>query len=268
MKSRMPDGSASPQFVVQFPHPGYEHNPGNARRQPWNTGDHRRKFLCNPGHYVSEDGSLAAGSLVFWGEWEAPSIPKHTWARKDPLPRFLQVPVWEYPTAGERRQNTDPWVFGDSFRYSNCGQLRRGRALQELTPGSIVLFGSTIGPEFVIDTVFVVKDSCRFSPSKPPDTDEAFRVCVVESLLTTGSGRKCVSRCLTPTACSVSLSRPRDLLMVELKPRNLPLTLLSVGFTTFVDDWSGVPLSSTAMRVSRNQRWGRRFRPEHRAAGE
>jgi hypothetical protein len=191
MKSTMIDVTAPPQFVVQFPHPGGEHNPGNCRRQPWNAGDHRRKFLQSEGRCVAKDGSLSDGALVFWGEWEAPSIIKERWVKKDPLPRFLHVPIWEHQTAGGMpRQNTDPWVFGDSFRFSNCRQLtpqRNPSALQKLTPGSMVLFGSTIGGEFVVDTVFVVKDFCTFSPGKPPETDEAFRVCTVESLITTGN---------------------------------------------------------------------------------
>jgi hypothetical protein len=176
------------QFVVQFPHPGCEHNPGMAQRQPWNAGNHGRKFLQSFGRYVDGNRSLGQGNVVFWGEWEAPSyyiIPK-SWERADALPRFLHRPVWERPTPNERRLNTDPWVFGDSFRYSNCRQLTRS-ALQRLTPGSLILFGSTIDAQFVIDTVFVVKDSCPFSPRRPPETDEAFRVCTVESLLTTGN---------------------------------------------------------------------------------
>jgi hypothetical protein len=192
MKSRDLNIPAPSQFVVQFPHPGREHNPGNARRQPWNIGDHRRKFLCSPGRFVSEDGSLSDGTLVFWGEWEPPSNIIQHWRKKDFLPLFLHEPVWERPPAGGMlRQNTDPWVFGDSFRFSNCQQLRKGRpsALQRLTPGSLVLFGSAKRkrPEFTIDTVFVVKDSRPFSPGKSPKTDEAFRVCTVESLLTTGN---------------------------------------------------------------------------------
>ena len=187
----MIDVTAPPQFVVQFPHPGGEHNPGNCRRQPWNAGDHRRKFLQSDGRYVAEDGSLGDGALVFWGEWEAPSYIIERWEPKDFLPRLLHTPVWERPAARKMpRQNTDPWVFGDSFRYSNCRQLtpqRNPSALQKLTPGSMVLFGSTIGGEFIIDTVFVVKDSCPFSPNEPPETDEAFRVCTVESLITTGN---------------------------------------------------------------------------------
>jgi len=181
---------ALPQFVVQFPHPGREHNPGSELRQSWNDADHRRKFLCSPGRYVSKGATPRAGDLVFWGEWEPPSNIIWDWGKGDLLPRFLHEPVWERPAAGRTRKNTDPWVFGNCFRFSNCKQLtqrRKRSALQNLTPGSIILFGSTIGAEFAIDTVFVVKESRRFSPSKFFRTDEAFRVCTIESLLTTGN---------------------------------------------------------------------------------
>jgi hypothetical protein len=70
------------KFVVQFPHPGGEHDPGNQLRQPWNTGKHRRKFLCAPGHYVSDDASIASAALVFWGEWESPSQDNRTLAKE------------------------------------------------------------------------------------------------------------------------------------------------------------------------------------------
>jgi hypothetical protein len=181
---------ASPRFVVQFPHPGGEHNPGNQQRQPWNTGNHRRKFLQSYGRYLDKDGSLSEGDLVFWGEWEAPSYVIKRWEQKDSLPRFLHLPVWECPATTTMRQNTDPWVFGDSFRFSNCQQLtpKRNRSfLQSLTLGSLILFGSTIGADFVIDTVFVIKDGHRFSPGEPPESDEAFGICTVESLLTSGN---------------------------------------------------------------------------------
>jgi hypothetical protein len=48
--------SVSPVFV-QFPHPGKEHNPRRAPRQPWNTGEHRRKFLRSDGRHVDGIGS-------------------------------------------------------------------------------------------------------------------------------------------------------------------------------------------------------------------
>ncbi len=177
--------SARPVFV-QFPHPGTEHNPGKSDRQPWNRCEHRRKFLMSDGRYVAPDGPPSHASLVFWGEWEAPSYIKARWSRKGSLPRFLHTPVWEHP-ADSDPQNSDPWVFGDCFRYSNCKQLSQP-ALRRLAPGSIVLFGSGSRRDgtFAIDTVFVVADSSPFSPVGPPATDDAFRVCTIESLRTSG----------------------------------------------------------------------------------
>ena len=182
-------GSPIGPAFVQFPHPGKEHNPGRIDRQPWNTGRHHRKFLRCNGGYVSHDGSIREAPLVLWGEWEAPSYVIERWPKNGSLPRFLQEPVWEHPSNSAPRQNTDPWVFGDCFRYSNCHQLNQS-SLRTLAPGSIVLFGSSSLREgiFAIDTVFVVGDSSlQFSPREAPDTDEAFRVCTVESLTTGGN---------------------------------------------------------------------------------
>jgi hypothetical protein len=182
--------SAGPVFV-QFPHPGQEHNPGKANRQPWNRGEHRRKFLLSDGRYIASDGTLRDALLVFWGEWEAPSYIKKEWSPEGSLPRFLHVPVWEHPVDSEPRQNTDPWVFGDCFRYSNCKQDSQS-ALRRLVPGSILLFGSASRRDstFVIDTVFVAGARCPFSPVEPPETDDAFRVCTIESLGVSGGAGK------------------------------------------------------------------------------
>lgn len=182
----------SPAYFVQFPHPGGQHAPGNANRYLWNTRPyHRRKFLCSPGRYVNADGSVNEGALVFWGEWEPPSNVVERWPAEAELPRCLHEPVWSHPRTTAVRQNTDPWVFGDSFLYSNCRQLtprKRPSALQRLTPGSMVLFGSSLGGEFVVDTVFVVRDatSFRLGEADALDIDEAFRVCALDSLRTMG----------------------------------------------------------------------------------
>ena len=168
--------------VIKFPHPGAEHNPPrNVPRQSWNVGDHRRKFLLSPGSYVGSDGKQSEATLVFWGEWEPPSLVEERWPLDQGLPRFLHKPVWEYPTNNNQRQNTDPWVFGDCFRYSNCKQLKQ-RGLRKLSPESVIFFGSTISGNFVVDTVFVVATSQPFTPRNPPETDDAFRVCTIESL--------------------------------------------------------------------------------------
>jgi hypothetical protein len=52
-------------------------------------------------------------------------------------------------------QNTDPFVFGESFYYCVCQQ--RG-VMKRLAAGSVILFGSCRKDAFVLDTVFVVQD--------------------------------------------------------------------------------------------------------------
>jgi hypothetical protein len=44
--------------VVQFPHPGREHDPGDATVMLWNTKDHGRKFLRSTGRYLDAHGAL------------------------------------------------------------------------------------------------------------------------------------------------------------------------------------------------------------------
>ena len=179
-------------FVVQFPHPGAERILRDGSWMPWNTGRHGRKFLRSAGRSVDPQGRARdVASLFFWGEWEAPSRIVSRWRREGQLPRALHVPVWERPPTLNYRLNTDPWVFGETFRYSNCKQLtsyKNPSALQALTPGSVILFGSTLDGEFVLDTVFVVKEAECYVPRHPPETDEAFRVCTIESLTTDDSG--------------------------------------------------------------------------------
>ena len=53
--------------------------------------------------------------------------------------------------------NTDPCVFGTSFKYSICRQTPKG-IMRRLAPGSLIIFGSRINCEFYLDTVFMVGD--------------------------------------------------------------------------------------------------------------
>jgi hypothetical protein len=91
-------------FFVQFPHPGGEHPPDD---MPWNTADHRRKFLVAPGRYLDGDDQLHEADLVFWGEWEAPSRVERRWPASSRLPRALHCPFWMNPaTSGSGRTPT------------------------------------------------------------------------------------------------------------------------------------------------------------------
>jgi hypothetical protein len=137
---------------------------------------------------VDRDGNGDETDVVFWGEWEAPSHVVHRWPSARGLPTVLHQPCVAEPPPG-RRQNTDPWVFGDDFLYSNCKQLnprphQSPSALQRLDPGSIILFGSASNRRFVLDTLFVVgKVAGSFTPiDGHHDVEPTFQRCTIDSL--------------------------------------------------------------------------------------
>ena len=182
-----PTGEAA---IVQFPHPGGEHVPSGSH-MGWNLGSHARKFLAATGTRIDADGRAHDGPLAFWGEWEAPSHVIRRWDRRAALPTVLHDPYWTRNAPDRERQNTDPWVFGDTFIYSNCKQLTPAdapSALQSLPVGSLILFGSARAGEFVLDTVFVVGEAAgRYWPMGPDtasevEVEDAFRTCTIESL--------------------------------------------------------------------------------------
>ncbi len=150
--------------VVQFLHPGGEHQPDEGQMKEWNRDNHRRKFLRSPGRFLETDGPRE-GDIVFWGEWEPESVVVRE--IDTPLadgPRRIYDPDFVLPTAPDEdwyqgRQNTDPFVFGDRFRYTGCLQhtTRGPTQMRFLARGSVILFGSCLhASEFVVDTVFVV----------------------------------------------------------------------------------------------------------------
>ena len=149
---------------VQFIHPGSEHEPDSAAGRSWNTGPHKRKFLKQTGRFLSAlDAKPAAASLVFWGEYEPPTRLLKTFPEPGlDGPRFLFAPSPRpFYTNDPPLMNTDPFVFGDHFFYSICKQNSKNgpTAMQRLTRGSVILFGSgRARSRFVVDTVFVVAD--------------------------------------------------------------------------------------------------------------
>jgi len=145
---------------VQFPHPGPEHQPDAEGFKDWNRGTHKRKFLKSYGHYVDNNKQID-DDIVFWGEWEPQScVVKYYQTPKADYPKYLNKPYYETPNDRLKCQNTDPFVFGESFYYTGCRQYRKGKPtqLRHLNRGSLVLFGSSVRSHFVLDTVFVVAD--------------------------------------------------------------------------------------------------------------
>ncbi len=107
----------------------------------------------------------AAGArrlLYFLGRMgTAIKIPAYRPAQRD-SPYCIHEPAMFLtgPVSDEERRglNTDPYVFGPCFWYTNCRQNRNGRFLRTLAPYSIILFGKEKKAVF-LDTVFVVDEN-------------------------------------------------------------------------------------------------------------
>ena len=175
-------------LIVQFLHPGGEHRPDDGLLKTWNTGPHKRKFLVGGGRWRTATDSVdQVSQIVFWGEWEPPSQIAARYESSDRAwPNYLHTPLWTTAPPDGSLQNTDPYVYGDHFRYSNCLQttVHGPTGLQNLAPGSVILFGSGIADEFALDTVLVVADSEPMSRSMVPSDakGDAFRSVVHDVL--------------------------------------------------------------------------------------
>lgn len=172
-------------MIIQFSHPGkeleikrkskktglsYIFNTANTGFRFWNNeNDHKRKFLKHQGWYlenknkISFDPTPKKGELCFWGEWEPQSefeLTGNLYSLQPSLPHAVHKAL--FSTRGIGRHNTDPFVFGEHFYYTNCKQRQTGigKKLLNLPFLSIILFGSEKNKtDFVIDTIFVVDKS-------------------------------------------------------------------------------------------------------------
>ena len=201
---------ADSRCFVQFPHPGGEHRPGPGGHAAWNTlaAPHARKFMQARGEWIEADGSTRRGDLWTWGEWEAQS---HLLRRLDgPMalgyPRYLWRPYYVIPNAGcGGLHNTDPFIFGDRFLYSNCKQLS-GKRIRRLARGSVIAFGSLKAGQWVLDTVLVVADFVDYAAAQAPSAlaghvPEAFLDVTGGPLADNGRDAKCAPESETQAGC-------------------------------------------------------------------
>ena len=178
---------------VQFSHPGREHEPDPGGVKGWNTyaSPHARKFMEFRGKWIEEDGSARSGGLRAWGEWEAESdlVCELSQPSQSSLyPRYLWCPYYIPKDNYERLHNTDPFIFGERFLYSNCKQ-RKVSGLAHLGRGSVIAFGSgkKIAGErkWLLDTVLVVQDSLTFTA---PEARRLLADAAPEAFLTVTGG--------------------------------------------------------------------------------
>ena len=183
--------------IAQFMHPGAEfHVNRNQVQVSWNTGRHHRRLLRHTGEYVDGNNAAHEGDLCFWNEYEAPTIATaitqthtgydyaHHYHRiVTPIPPLPNRPV--HPDQ-ECCSNTDPCVFGQTFKYSNCQQVPNGD-LWNLPQGSLILFGSHHAGLFYLDTVFVTGDagiqySVPISNPLPFTTSNEYKTVTLDNL--------------------------------------------------------------------------------------
>lgn len=163
--------------IIQFIHHGSQfHFPNTLRGHErlinpfgiryWNQekDGHKRKFISYKGYYLETLNSKPQKeNLHFWGEWEAQSFYKKTRYfgitnhAKNPEPNAIHKPIFvkdEIPLQSPICHSTDPYVFNKCHLYTHCKQ--KNSEMRHLSNGSILLFGSKVNGNFVLDEVFVV----------------------------------------------------------------------------------------------------------------
>ena len=165
--------------IIQFTHPGAEYPSRKPDRSfsrksnnhlEWNEdlasgvrywnirNSHFRKFLfMNDAVYKTERSiETKRGSVTFWGEWEPHS--NFSVHHSGDGEYMVHRPYIDTQCERPKKHNTDPYVFGSKFWYTDCKQKRYGN-VRELVDGSLILFGTERPSDktFLLDTVFVVK---------------------------------------------------------------------------------------------------------------
>lgn len=159
--------------VVHFTHPGGEFSVkgckgvGSKQDILWRmSGEHCRRLVCHKGEYVDRNWSSGTDNLAFWSEWEGPTTAMRITLKGDPFSaRFVHRVRYPHKSDcdmessvrcgcgdGEKCQSgcgrkrgafmdTDPCVFGRTFKYSHCRQ-GASSSLWGLPSSSLVVFGS------------------------------------------------------------------------------------------------------------------------------
>lgn len=144
----------------------------------WNDDEkHYRKFICQEGWYINDiKCSPQISKLSFWGEWEGYSF-FYKINEAQGSPNGVHVPFYSTPILNG--QNTDPYVFGDNFKYAVCSQTG---VMRKLSNGSVILFGTTTKEGFLLDTVFVVKQHINLCDIKNIDYSQIYQETTLERL--------------------------------------------------------------------------------------
>ena len=174
--------------IIQFMHPGVERQPSRVcpwgrfvpdsepgyYRCGWAKENHARKFLSVIGRYYDEEKKQESSlqSLRVWCEAEWDTKVRTLNPVSEDAPRWEHFFLPARPNCPTGGINTDPYIFGEQFVYTNCRQ-QRSPLLRNLNAGDMILFGSLKhlnGEErfsFLLDTVFIVSSESTFLEDLP-----------------------------------------------------------------------------------------------------
>lgn len=182
--------------MIKVLHPGMENFPGDWKDDlcSWNTRQPMQKYLCAEGRAIYPNNAIDSSELVFYGEWEPPSCIRPTSEKWPGFPDVLHTPSLSGPMPKDNSMgflSTDPYVFGDCFKYLFSLQSRSPQ-LRNLAPGSVILFGGQWGERFKLQTLFVVGQSIPWTGSEDlrriraledPQISDTYRQVAIDPLL-------------------------------------------------------------------------------------
>lgn len=147
--------------IVLVPHPGAERSVARDGRCRWPRArvKHARKFVLTRGIALAEHPSESGidGEFGVWCEYEANTTATPALGAATRSHAFdLEADRMSTPAT---RLNSDPWIWRPGFRWTVCRLLTKaGRnVVKQLSEGDIVIFGSSIGGRWRMDTVLVVR---------------------------------------------------------------------------------------------------------------
>jgi hypothetical protein len=116
---------------------------------------HSRRFMV--GHHP------VLGAVSFWGEWEADAkLVREYESPGAGMPHRLWAPYLAPRGDYANVHNTDPFVFGSRFLYTECLQGTHPLT-QRIQRGDIILFGGPTSQGWVLDTVLHVSHRVSYT---------------------------------------------------------------------------------------------------------
>lgn len=227
--------------IVQFLHPGFEERNvkplsptcsingvsyDHIKHWTCSPERHGRKFIVNPVDYFDGQKNIRDEHMRLWCEAEWCSYCRKIGKGYHALFPYYEhvvkvVPACQHDHA-HKGFNTDPYVFGDAFKYCCCQQVSHygnPTRLHDLPQESIILFGSykkiNGAGGFYLDTVFVVdekigeysngNDMCRrigsMSPAIQKKLSPTYQERVLQRIGQASPGTECASDCLPEDDC-------------------------------------------------------------------